>query len=158
MSMDLSLTAAEKNELDIVACCKDLHDNFLQLGGLLVENYEKAYWSANRHESFKDFVQMLGIGYSWATRLMGISRIVAQQLLTREEVREIGVAKATLLLPTVKDGKLNEDIKLLARDCTFNDLRRALGHNIKNEDIGEYLICTRCGADVEIHKGMIRRR
>jgi hypothetical protein len=156
--MDISLTEAEKNELAIIACCHNLHDDFLQLGGLLLENYEKAFWSANKHESFKDFIGMLGIGYSWATRLMGIAQIVAQQLLTQDEVKEIGVAKATLLLPYIKRGKLNEDIKLLAKNCPFNDLRKALGHNIKEGESEEYLLCPRCGVDITFHKGMLRRR
>ena len=152
------LTEAERIELLIVHCCTNIRETFLELGGLLADYQDRALWSEH-HESFKDFIEMLGIGsYSWVTRLIDISRIVSQQLLTKEEVLQIGVAKACLLLPAVKKGTLSEDIKLLARDCTFTDLRIALGHNVPDEDSEEYIICTRCGADVTVRKGMIRKR
>ena len=93
------LTDAERNELALVACCRNLHYSFLELGGLLVVNEERAHWAANRHENFRELVEMLGISYSFGTRLMGIARLVTSQLFTKEEIMEIGVSKACLLLP-----------------------------------------------------------
>ena len=151
-------TDAEQNELAVVYCCHNLHFSFLELGGLLVENEERAYWSANRHESFRELVEMLGISYSFATRLMGISRIVALQLLTTEEVMQIGVSKSTLLLPQFRKGEVDRDTIELAKHCPYRDLRLHLGHNVENELSEEYVICTRCGADISFRKGMLRRR
>ena len=158
MSIDISLTEAEQNELAVIDLCRNIHYNFLELGGLLLENYERGYWTANRHESFQEFIEMLGIGYSWATRMMGLSKIVATQLLTEGEMLEIGVAKACLLLPLVKRGKLDDDIKELAKNAPYHDLRKELGYKVKDELPEEYLLCPRCGADITFHKGMIRKR
>ena len=156
--IDLSLTEAERSEFLIVECCKDIKHRFLELGGLLADSQDKALWSEH-HESFRDFVELLGIGsYSWVTRLIDLSRVVATQLLTPDEVIEIGVAKACLLLPRAKKGVLDEDTKLLARNCTYVDLKIHLGHKIPEEDCEEYLLCPRCGVDVTIRKGMIKRR
>lgn len=151
------LTEAEKNILAIADCCNNIKYRFLELGGLLAENQDKALWSQAGYESFRDFVAMLGIGsYSWVTRLIDLSRVVATQLLTKEEVIEIGVAKACLLLPRAKKGLLDDDIKELAKNAPYHDLRLALGHNLKDDEAEEYLICPRCGENVFIHKGMIK--
>jgi len=171
MEKALALTRAEENTLTIQSLCKDIYHNFLELGGLLAENQDYDYWSQCGYESFRDFVEQLGVGsYSWATRLIGISRVVASQLLAEAEIMEIGVSKACLLLPHIKNGGLPEDIKLLARDCTFTDLRKELGHKIPMpEDSHYYVPCPRCGQDVDVlrcrcgqefslNKNMIRRR
>lgn len=152
------LSDAEQNELALVDCCHNLHFSFLELGGLLVENNDKSYWSANRHESFRELVEMLGISYSFATRLMGISRIVALHLLSEEEVLEIGVSKSCLLLPLLARGKLDDETKELAKNCPYRDLKIHLGHKVKDEDSSEYLTCPRCGVEFSFQKEMIRRR
>jgi len=155
-----ALTNAENNVLTIQHLAKDIYYNFLELGGLLSENQDYGYWSSCGYESFRDFVEMLGLGsYSWVTRLIDLSRLVASQLLTQEEVCEIGVSKACLLLPCAKKGKLDDETKGLARDCTFTDLRIHLGHHIPNsEDGDEYLLCPRCGVDITLRPGMVKRR
>lgn len=167
-----ALTKAEENCSLIQSLVKDIGCQFLELGGLLVDNQEKAYWGASGYESFKDFIEQLGVGYSWATRLMDLARIVAQQLLSKEEILEIGVSKACLLLPSMKRGALAEGVKFLARDCTWSDLRKELGHNIPEpKDCDEYMLCPRCGSDISpirvkcrcgeevtVKIGMIRRR
>jgi len=156
--IDLTLTEAERNELTIIELARDVKLHFLELGGLLVENQEKALWSQN-HESFREFVESLGIGsYSWVTRLMDLSRVVATQLLSKQELMEIGVAKACLLLPRLKKGKLDDDTKELARHCPYYDLRVMLGYKAEDELSEEYLICPRCGAEIAYHEGMIRKR
>ncbi len=153
------LDKAQENCLTIAGLVKKLHYDFLELGGLLLENRNMGYWNASGCESFKDFIQQLGISYDWATRMMGLAEIVAQQLLTPAEVVEMGVAKATLLLPHVKNGTLPEDIKLLARDCSWNDLRKELGHNLVDPDnYEEFVNCPHCGYDIILQPGMIKRR
>lgn len=152
------LSDAEQNELALVACCHRLHYSFLELGGLLVQNNDCSFWSANRHESFRELVEMLGISYSFATRLMSISRIVASHLLTKEEVLEIGVSKSCLLLPLLARGTLDDETKELAKNCPYRDLRLHLHHKIPDEDSSEYLTCPRCGVEISFQKDMIRRR
>jgi hypothetical protein len=153
------LSKAEENCLTIAGLVKRLHYDFLELGGLLLENQAQGFWGASGAESFKSFVQQLGISYDWATRLMGVAKTIVDNLFTKEEVVEIGVAKICLLLPHIKKGKLPEEIKLLARDCSFNDLRKELGHNLTDpEDTGEYLLCPRCGAEIDLKPGMVKRR
>lgn len=169
---NLALTKAEENITAISGLVRGICFAYLELGGLLLENQRFAYWSQGGYESFKDFIQILGISYSWATRMMGLADIVAQKFLSEEEIVEIGISKVCLLLPHVKRGEIPEDIKLLARDCTFIDLRRELGHQIPEpSDDGAYVICPRCGGDINplkvrcpcgqevtLKRGMIRRR
>jgi len=158
VTIDIGLTPAEQSEFLIADCCKDIKVRFLELGGLLADNQDRALWSEH-HESFKDFIELLGIGsYSWVMRLIDISRLVATQLLTKEEVLEIGVAKACLLLPRAKKGQLDDDIKELAKNAPYHELRLGLGHRLTEGESGEYLFCPRCGVDITLHKGMIRRR
>lgn len=152
-------TRAEENCTTIAGLVKRMHYDFLELGGLLLENRENGYWAASGSESFPMFVQQLGLSYSWATRLVDLVENVVDTFLTKEEIVEIGVAKACLLLPHAKKGDLSEDIKLLARDCSWNDLRKELGHNlVEQEDCGEYLHCPRCGVEISLLPGMIKKR
>ena len=151
------LTEAEKNELTIIELAKNIQENFWLLGGLLLENYGRGYWAANGHESFIEFVQMLGQGYSWATRLMDMRRLERDGIFTKEEILEIGPSKMALLLPPAKKGILDEDTRLLARDCTFKDLQRQLRHKVNNDESDEFLICPRCGVEITVFKGMIRK-
>ena len=152
------LSDAEQNEKALIACCHSLHYSFLELGGLLVENNDRSYWSANRHESFRELVEMLGISYSFATRLMGIAKAEAKKLLTRAEILEIGVSKSCLLLPLIARGELDYETKELAKNCPYRDLRLHLHHKIPDEDSTEYLTCPRCGVEIHFGKEMLRRR
>jgi len=141
-------TKAEENVLAIQHLTRDLHYNFLELGRLLSENQEAAYWSQCAYGSFKDFVEMLGISYSFGTRLMGISRVVAQQLLTEEEVLEIGVSKTCVLLPLMAKGKLDDDTKELAKSAPYRELRQHIGHKETTLSIEYQIQCPRCGAGI----------
>lgn len=153
------LTEAETNISLIADCCRDIKNRFLELGGLLAENQDKALWSQAGYERFKDFVEMLGIGsYSWVTRLISISRLVAAGAVSREELTEIGVSKCCLLVACNNKGKLDEATKALARDCTFVDLQKHLGYNLPNDPPEEFVNCPRCGFDITIRKGMIQHR
>lgn len=143
------LSKAEENCLQIAGLVKKLHYDFLELGGLLLENQEFGHWGVSGAESFKTFVQNLGVSYDWATRLMGLTKLTLDGYFTKEEIVEIGVTKACLILPHAKDGKLPEEIKVLARDCTCVDLRLALGHNVLGEQNNVlYMLCPRCGGEI----------
>ena len=152
-----ALTQAETNESLIRDLCRDTKVNMLRIGVELYRNQEKCYWSEH-HESFRDFVETLGIGdYSWVTRLVGIGKAIVTQQLSVEEVLEIGVSKTGLLLPKLRKGELDEDTKALALVSTFRDLREHLGHNV-GSDGEEYLTCPRCGVEVTIFPGMVKKR
>lgn len=156
--IDISLTEAEKSETLIRRLCGDIKLHFLELGMLLALNQDRGLWSEH-HESFKDFVETLGIGdYSWVTRLVRIGRVVTQQLIQREELMEMGMSKACLLLPRIEKGDLDEDTKILALVCTFSDLREHLGHHLHGGDGDEFLLCPRCGVDITLRPGMVKRR
>jgi len=138
---------------------KELGKAFLRVGQLLIDNQENGYWAATGAESFKDFTAMLGFSYSWATRLMAMHRVVTSQLLTEDEVLEIGQSKMGLLVAHTGNGGLTDEVKAIARDGSFIDLRKALGHNILDPELSEeYLVCPRCGEDVPIYPGMVKRR
>jgi len=165
----IEMTKAEENCLRIAGLVKKLHYDFLELGGLLLENQENAYWG-EQAESFKDFVQQLGVNYSWATGLMRVAKLVVDQILTKDELAEIGPAKAVLLLPSVKDGHLSDEVKAIARDGTYNDLRLTLGHNLSEESGRVFMLCPRCanefeelacpkcGVSISVQRGMLRSR
>lgn len=152
------LTEAEKNECLIRQLCRDVKVHLLEIGMLLAFNQDRGLWSEH-HESFKDLVETLGIGdYSWVTRLVRMGRVVASQLLTRDEVLEIGVSKTVLLLPRIEKGELDEETKMLALVSTFSGLREHLGHQLHGEDGDEFLLCPRCGVDITLRPGMVKRR
>lgn len=152
------LTKGQENCLVLADKVKELAKNFLDVGELLIQNQTMGYWGESGAESFKDFTEMLGIGYSWATRLMNMRKIVTLQLMTEQEVLEVGPSKMMLLLPKAKGG-LPDDVRAIARDGTFMDLRRALGHNIPDPEWAEeFVICPRCGAEVSIYPNTIQRR
>jgi len=156
---DIVLSPAEQNELKILELIKYVKVNFLTIGNLLLENYDKAYWSLNGHESFKSYIEMLGVGsYSWVTRLIDIARIVSHNILTENEVLEIGVGKVSLMLPSLKDGGVDTDIIELAKSCPYHDLRLKLGGITDDNDMSdEWLLCPRCGERINFKKEMLRR-
>ena len=159
MNVNVMLTPAEANEIEIINLTKNAKITFLEIGGLLAENYDKGYWSQCGHESFREFVEALGIGsYSWCTRLIAIARIVAHNILTEDEVLEIGTAKTCLLLPRVIDGKLDTDLVALAKNCPYHTLRVELGQAKQEEELSEeYLLCPRCGARILFQQHLLRR-
>ena len=155
---DNELTLAEKNELKLIQLIKHVKVDFIEIGSLLLENSNKAYWSMNGHESFKSYIEMLGIGsYSWATRLMAIAAVVSHNILTEDEVLEIGVGKMALLLPRLKEGKVDIDTIELSKSCSTYDLRVVLGKATDGELSEEWLLCPRCGVHITFDKSMLRK-
>ena len=152
---EIRLTKAETNIRNTQLLVRNIHDSFLDLGWLLIENEQAAYWSQCAYESFTDFIGQLGISYSFATRLMGIARVVTSQLLSKEEVIEMGVSKACLLLPRLRDG-IDDETKAIAISAPYQELRRHLGHKVKDVETSEYLLCPRCAFRIDFHKGLLR--
>lgn len=143
---DLSL--AERNELLTRQYAERVRNDFIKMGMLLCENYDRAYWSEH-HESFPQYVESLGIGsYSWVTRLMGIARLVARQLLSEEEASEIGVTKAVLLLSPAKEGRLSPELIEMAKNAPYRDLREEIGYKQAELEREDSIICPRCGAEI----------
>ena len=143
---ELALSPAEQNETETIKLVMDTKSNFLELGNLLLENREHAYWSQNGHEGFGNYIESLSIGsYSWVTRLMDIARIVSHNILTEDEVLEIGTGKMALLLPRLKEGKVDIDTIELSKACTLSDLKLCLGHKVSELDHSHPIICPRCG-------------
>ena len=163
------LSEAEQNILAITSLCKDIFVDCLELGKLLLTNYELGYWSACGNESFRDMVEQLGISYSYATRYMGVADMVRQERLTPDELYKIGMSKAILLLSCERKGELTEEVKAIAMDAPYGDLRSHLGYD-GHEEVDRYIICQRCGREIEqiicprcnedilLKKGMIRSR
>ncbi len=153
-----ALTEAETNECLIRQLCGQVKSHLLELGMLLAFNQDRGLWSEH-HETFKDFVETLGIGeYSWVTRLVRMGRVVTSQLLSKDDVLEIGVSKTALLLPRIEKGDLDEETRLLALVSTVSDLREHLGHTPYGGDGDEFLLCPRCGVDITLRPGMVKRR
>ena len=150
---EITLTAAERNEIALINCCRDIHYKFIDLGDLLIENEARSHWASNRHESFKELVAMLGLSYSFATRLMGIARLVTSQQFTKEEILEIGVSKSCLLLPLKT---VDEETRAIAKTAPYQELRKHLGHKVKDIEGTEYLLCPRCAYRINFHKGLLK--
>lgn len=150
---------AEENCQAIEKMVTKVHYDMLDLGELLWENCENGYWGYAGAESFKTYVQNLQVSYDWATRMVDLIRQIKKGLLTREEILRIGVGKACLLLPHVKKGDLTDDMKSVAENGTWNDLREELGHHLTNPtDCQEFVHCPRCGGEFQLLPGMIERR
>ena len=153
------LTQAEENCLRVAEMVKKVHYDMLELGELLWENRKYAYWSASGFAGFKEFVQTLPLSYDWCTRMADLIDVMKQGLLSREEIIRLGVGKACLLLPHVKKGALTDDIRSVAENGTWNDLRLTLGHNLTEpQDMKEYIHCPHCGEEIHLQPGMIERR
>ena len=141
---DTQQNDAQRNEIETRTLVANTQINFLRIGMLLMVNQDKALWSVVGHESFKDYIETLGIGsYSWVTRLVDMARVVATQQLSKEQVLEIGVSKMALLLPRLKSKTLEADMIELAKHCPVSDLREELG--MKSGQSGSDCICNRCG-------------
>ena len=155
-----ALSPAEENCLIIAELVKDTKQNFLTLGFLLKENRDNAYWSSGaRCDSFRDFIEMLGLhSYSWVTRLIDMAEIVSKQLLTQEEIQEVGVTKMALLLPLIKRENLTDEIMAVAKNGTAQDLRLVLRKRSKDDEPNERkptgtIICERCGFVIDYYPG-----
>jgi hypothetical protein len=71
-----------------------------------------------------------------------------RQLLSEEEASEIGIAKAVLLLPLAKEGRLSPELIELAKSAPYRDLREELGYKQAELERGDSIVCPRCGAEI----------
>jgi hypothetical protein len=146
VSESIQLTDAEKNVVDTQHLVKHMKGCFIVIGGLLEANKKAAYWSVAGFESWRDYVEQLGIGsYANAMRLIQIYRVVSVRILSEEDVYEIGMAKTMMLLPLAENGNLTQDIISLAKNGTARDLRQQLGHKVTENDGRHSVTCSRCG-------------
>jgi len=140
--MLLALSPAEENELRTQVLCREIQVDFIEVGKLLVANSDRALWSTLGHESFSDYVESLGVfSYSHATRLMGITRLILDDKLTLPDVMEMGVSKATLLLPLKE---ITEERIEQAKQLSVRELRAEIQGEPKERE-GTLIICPRCG-------------
>jgi len=151
---NLTKTPAQVNEGLILDMVKAVKGGFVELGGLLVENYEKGYWSS--YESFKTFIGTLAIGsYSQVNRMMGIARMVAASQLTREDAIEMGPSKAALLLALAKKGTLTPELIAQALNGPWSDLRDTIKGDRLLSKVEAHITCPRCGNQFVFHKEMV---
>ena len=148
MDTALGYPIAESNCLLVAQLAHSVKLNFLKLGQALLINRENCYWQAKRYDTFKDFVEgETGLDYSWATRLMNVSKLIAAQKLTGEDVIEMGISKATLLLPAAKRGELTEEIIEQAKGAPYSELREQLtGKAAEIEQA--HINCPYCGYEI----------
>ena len=146
---EITLTKAEQNITETQELIRSAKIHFLEIGRLLQDCYENAYYSQGGYEKFKDYIEMLGIGsYTFCTRLMSMASCVTQMLISREDVIEIGIGKMQDILPRLKKGKLSQDDIELAKAAPQRDLREFLGLKVPHNDSNHHVVCSRCGAEI----------
>ena len=150
---------AETNCMAIEALTKEIFVSFVKLGVLLMQNQDKAFYSAAGFSGFKEYTEAVGLtDWTMVTRLVNIGRVVTSQQISFGDASEIGYSKMCLLLPKFRKGEVSQDLIQLAKVAPNRDLRLELGHKISEETFEEYVTCTRCGYDVILNRGMIKRR
>jgi hypothetical protein len=143
------LTLAEQNTVRTIELCHSIKSNFLEVGKLLYENLVNAYWSQCGYDSWSNYLESLGIASrSKLARLADIAQCVATQVLTEDDVIEMGVTCAETLLPVIRRGNLTLDLLEIAKTGSTRELRRALGHKF-NENNQDYSVrCPHCGFEI----------
>lgn len=141
-----ALSPADENCTAIYNVVADVKHHFLTLGYLLHVNRSNAYFSAAHVDTFKDFCEMHVHlqSYSWLCKLADIAEIIADQLVSKADVLEIGPTKMALLLPLVKRSLLTSEILAIAKMGTANDLRLELGMKQSTRQAG-VIHCPGCG-------------
>lgn len=144
---------ALKTRTQILQLATEAQATFLEMRKLLYEAREEAQWSVLRYESYKEYIEDLGLpmtnSYSWATRLVGIYEyMVVKMGLSNEDLIQIGVAKLSRLLPAAREGKLTAELIEQAKVLSDMDLRVELGHNVGGGSADTAIVCPRCGAEI----------
>jgi hypothetical protein len=144
-----SLSKGEEQDLLIRQLSQHIELHFLELGGLLCEFYDGSLWLGLNYDRWADYVESLGIGsYNYVMSLISIARMVAVQIVTPDELAEIGYSKACLLAPLAKKDKLSREIIELAKCCTNRDLRLEIGYKVPDNESDCRIICSRCGNEI----------
>lgn len=120
--------------------------SYLLLGDALIDNKNNAYWTAEKVDTFRDFIEMLGVAsYSWVTRLIGIAQLIRDVALSEAEVLEIGISKCALLLPSARKGELTEEMIEVAKGIPYSELRAELKGETETTEQEDEVCCPRCG-------------
>jgi hypothetical protein len=140
------MTKGETLDLTVRQLIKHMALHFLEVGGLLAEIWEQKLWGVGGYDRWQDYTESLGIGsYQYIMSLIGISKMVAAQVVSAADLEEIGYSKACLLVSLHNSGKLTRDLLDLARDCTNRDLRMAIGYKVPHNDSDCSITCQNCG-------------
>lgn len=143
------LTPAEQNVVNTQHLARHMEGCFVLMGRLLKTNRDNAYWSLAGYETWKDYVEQVGIGSpNTASRLIQIYSVVEDKILTEAEVQAIGVTKMKMLLPTIKDGQVDPGLLDIATHGPISDLATALGRPPKDKNRAFKIICPRCGVEI----------
>jgi len=149
VSDSIQLTDAEKNTVDTQHLARHVKACFVRLGGLLHANKEHAYWSLSGFETWRDYVEQLGIGgQSTASRLIAVYKLCAGAQISEEDVLEIGLEKMKLLLPLANKGGLTADVIHLAKASPKRDLMIFLGLKVPHNGSNHSVTCSRCGCEI----------
>ena len=150
-------TDAEQQALDhkdaIIALARSATITFLEMGRLLWVARKEAHQFVLHMESFAEYVEGLGLpmpnSYSWACRLIGIhEQLALKNKLPAEELLEMGVSNASLLVPLARKVKrLDPEIVAAAKMFSFRHLQEELGRQSPEGETEESdeLHCPRCG-------------
>ncbi|KKL92452.1 hypothetical protein LCGC14_1884550 [marine sediment metagenome] len=142
---EIALRPCEENDLTTRELVSKARVEILAIGMLVAENQAKAYWSLLEWGSFKDWVESLGLfSYSYFMRIVGVLEMLKTSI-SLEDFNEMGITKATLLLPVSKAGNLDKDTIAIALASPVSDLKEHLGHKMALMPKGEELFCPRCG-------------
>lgn len=155
---DLSLNLAEQTLYAIYAVKDDIEQQFIRLAELLYECQSKGYYTSAGFDRFKDFASSIGLEWTKATRLVKIGEYVLTQRISKDAVKQIGYEKMTYLLPKFKDGTITEENIEFCKVAPQSDVRREFGYKMPDDESNQFLNCTHCGAEIEFHKSMLRRR
>ena len=144
------LSRGESLDLTVRQLIRHMAAHFLEVGGLIGELYEGNLWQSCNYDRWADYVESLGIGsYTYVMSLISLSKLYTAQILSKEEIAEIGYSKACLLVPLIKKGGLTDDILAIAKNGTNRDLRIAEGYRVTSNDSDSHVVCPRCGCDIQ---------
>jgi len=154
-------TEAIQTKLHIEQLAQRMKGDAVMVGALLLKARNNCHWSTLGYESFKGYVEDLDFpvsaSYSWATRLMGVAQMVADQLLTAQDVDEMGVSKAIRLLPAANRGEDITEWIVEAKVLSERDLRlKMAGKDDPEIPTGRTITCWNCGATIMVggkHEG-----
>lgn len=112
-------------------------DNFLVLGGYLVEMQEKKLYRALHCDTFEEYLGMseLGFGRAWAYRLMELYRVLHRKLgISREALKGFSPAKLGIILSIINDSNketLLEQAKVLSTSDLMLEKKKYRETNVK---------------------------
>jgi len=130
---------AKRNQEQTLKLVEQTARNFLEIGRLLNECYEKHYWAVLGYKNFREYIRFLnlpvGDTYSWVTRLINVYKMSLHgSAPPREELAKIGPGKLSLLLPAARRGELTVALWEKAKALSYTDLRYEIGQMVRSGD------------------------